>query len=70
MKDIEYGEELTFDYCSVTEDTNELKKAICLCGTKKCRGKYLELVKTKEFNALIDKYHGFLERNMIILRVI
>lgn len=70
LKDIQYGEELTFDYCSVTEDLNELKKAICLCGTQKCRGNYLELIKTKECNAQIEKYHGFLKRNIIILIVI
>lgn len=68
MKDINYGEELTFDYCSVTEDHNELKKAFCLCGSKKCRGKYLELIKTKESNTFIEHDHGFLERNKIILR--
>ncbi len=68
MKDIKYGEELTFDYCSVTEDQNELKKAFCMCGSKKCRGKYLELIKTKESNTFIEHVHGFLERNNIILR--
>lgn len=68
MKDINYGEELTFDYCSVTEDLNELKKAFCLCGSKKCRGKYLELIKTKESNTFIEHVHGFLERNKLILR--
>lgn len=68
MKDISFGEELTFDYCSVTEDPNELKKAFCLCGSKKCRGKYLELIKTKESNTFIEQVHSFLERNKIILR--
>lgn len=68
MKDIKFGEELTFDYCSVTEDCNELKKAFCLCGSKKCRGKYLELIKTKESNTFIEQVHNFLERNKIILR--
>ena len=68
MKDINYGEELTFDYCSVTEDQNELKKAFCLCGSRKCRGKYLELIKTKESNTFIEQVHSFLERNNIILK--
>lgn len=68
MKDISYGEELTFDYCSVTEELNEFKKAFCLCGTKRCRGKYLELVKTKESNTFLEQSHGFLERNNILLK--
>lgn len=68
MKDISYGEELTFDYCSVTEEMSEFKKAFCLCGTKKCRGKYLGLVKTKESNTFLEQSHGFLERNNILLR--
>lgn len=31
------GEELTFDYCSVTESEREFREAICLCGTSNCR---------------------------------
>jgi hypothetical protein len=37
LRSIKFGEELTFDYCSMTEEISEYKKAICLCGTKKCR---------------------------------
>lgn len=35
------GEELTFDYSSVTESEKEFRSAICLCGTRNCRGSYL-----------------------------
>ncbi len=35
------GEELTFDYRSVTESEKEYREAICLCGTRSCRGSYL-----------------------------
>jgi SET domain-containing protein len=31
MKNIEYGEELTFDYSAVTESKLEYKQAYCLC---------------------------------------
>ena len=31
------GEELTFDYSSVTESEKEFKEAICLCSTRRCR---------------------------------
>lgn len=40
-KKINYGEELTFDYCSVTDSEKELRNAICLCGDSKCKGNYL-----------------------------
>lgn len=31
------GEELTFDYSSVTESEKEFRDAICLCSTATCR---------------------------------
>ena len=31
------GEELTFDYSSVTESEKEFRDAICLCSTRNCR---------------------------------
>ena len=31
------GEELTFDYSSVTESEKEFREAICLCSTRNCR---------------------------------
>jgi hypothetical protein len=34
---IEYGEELTMDYCSYTDDQDEYLSAVCLCGTSQCR---------------------------------
>ena len=41
IKDISYGEELCFDYCSFTDEKGEYDKANCLCASKLCRGKYL-----------------------------
>lgn len=35
------GEELTFDYSSVTESETEYRSAVCLCGTRGCRGSFL-----------------------------
>ena len=37
MRHVAYGEELTFDYASVTESEREFRAAICLCGTHLCR---------------------------------
>lgn len=47
IKDISYGEELCFNYCSVnllyiinylqlTESEKEYDAAVCLCGTEVC----------------------------------
>lgn len=41
MRLLPAGEELTFDYRSVTESEKEYREAICLCGTRSCRGSYL-----------------------------
>jgi [histone H3]-lysine4 N-trimethyltransferase ATXR3 len=34
-KQIKYGEELCFNYCSMTESEKEFEAAACLCGTVK-----------------------------------
>ena len=44
LRDIARGEELTFDYSSVTESEEEFKAAICLCGTSACRGAFLSIL--------------------------
>jgi len=44
IKDIKYGEELTFDYCAQTESKEEFEKAICLCGSNQCRMHYLDFI--------------------------
>ncbi|KAL4503070.1 hypothetical protein ABPG72_014299 [Tetrahymena utriculariae] len=64
MHPIEYGEELSFDYMAVTESIQEHKRAVCLCGSSKCRGRYLELSNSniKQFNQILEKIHCFLNR--------
>lgn len=56
LRDLEQGEELTFDYNAVTESLNEYRFAICLCGHKKCRGSFLHF-------ATADCYQQVLSRN-------
>jgi hypothetical protein len=46
----QYGEELTFDYSSVTESEREFRAATCLCGTHHCRGSYLYYSGASAFN--------------------
>ena len=56
VRDVEQGEELTFDYNAVTESINEYMSAVCLCGHVKCRGSFLHF-------ATADCYQQVLERN-------
>lgn len=37
IRQVYEGEELTFDYSSVTESEKEFREAICLCSTRNCR---------------------------------
>lgn len=69
LKDIKYGEELTFDYCSYTEDPIESKKAICLCGSRMCRGTYLEFTKSNEGRNRLDKLLPVFKRKKILMKV-
>lgn len=49
LRHIRQGEELTFDYSSVTESEKEFKAAVCLCGTSACRGSFLYFAGSKAF---------------------
>ena len=49
LRRIAKGEELTFDYSSVTESEKEFKAAVCLCGTSSCRGSFLYFAGSKAF---------------------
>lgn len=56
LRELEIGEELTFDYNAVTESLNEYRSAVCLCGYGKCRGSFLHF-------ATADCYQQVLNRN-------
>lgn len=56
IRELELGEEVTFDYNAVTESLNEYRSAVCLCGHGKCRGSFLHF-------ATADCYQEVLNRN-------
>lgn len=56
IRELELGEELTFDYNAVTESLNEYQSAVCLCGHGRCRGSFLHF-------ATADCYQEVLNRN-------
>lgn len=68
VTDIQYGEELTFDYNSITEKEKEYKEAICLCGSYYCRGHYLIFSNGKNYNEIINSDHSFLHRNALFIK--
>eukprot|EP00957_Ditylum_brightwellii_P178588 13603694-Ditylum_brightwellii.AAC.1 len=56
LRDVERGEELTFDYNAVTESLTEYSAAVCLCGHSSCRGSFLHF-------ATADCYQQVMSRN-------
>lgn len=49
VRDIMPGEELTFDYASVTESEKDFRGAVCLCSSRRCRGSYLTFAGSTAF---------------------
>ena len=64
-RDIAYGEELSFDYISVTESRTEYESAVCLWGTFRWVGRFLGLSDNR-FTEIMDEYHTLVDRNYII----
>ena len=54
LRHVHPGEELTFDYASVTESEKEFRTAICLCGTRHCRGTFLMFAGSRAFQQASD----------------
>ncbi|KAL3697909.1 hypothetical protein R1sor_011985 [Riccia sorocarpa] len=67
LRPIKRGEELTFDYNSVTESKEEFENARCLCGTQGCKGSYLNLTGSGTYEQVITKDHGILDRHRLLL---
>jgi hypothetical protein len=68
LRKIHYGEELTFDYNSVTEDKDEFRRAVCLCGSKSCRGSFLYYANSSTFQQVFSQKMTSLVRTANILR--
>jgi len=68
LREVHEGEELTFDYSSVTESEKEFRQAICLCGTHMCRGSYLYFTGSRAFMQILSKKHNVLHRQVMLAR--
>ncbi|XP_074379829.1 histone-lysine N-methyltransferase ATXR3-like [Apium graveolens] len=67
VRPIGYGEEVTFDYNSVTESKEEYEASVCLCGNHVCRGSYLNLTGEGAFQKVLKESHGILDRHQLML---
>ncbi|OMO60222.1 hypothetical protein CCACVL1_24326, partial [Corchorus capsularis] len=67
VREIRYGEEITFDYNSVTESKEEYEASVCLCGSQGCRGSYLNLTGEGAFQKVLKESHGILDRQRLML---
>ncbi|XP_019167719.1 PREDICTED: histone-lysine N-methyltransferase ATXR3 [Ipomoea nil] len=67
VRPIAFGEEITFDYNSVTESKEEYEASVCLCGSQVCRGSYLNLTGEGAYQKVIEQYHGILDRHGLLL---
>ena len=56
LRELEIGEELTFNYNASTDSVQEYRSAVCLCGYGNCRGSFLHF-------ATADWYQQVLNRN-------
>ena len=66
QRNIKFGEELCFNYCSFTESEDEFRSAACLCGSGVCTGRFLNLAVSCNNQGLMKEYHTFLDRNLIL----
>ncbi|XP_031254562.1 histone-lysine N-methyltransferase ATXR3 isoform X2 [Pistacia vera] len=67
VREIHCGEEITFDYNSVTESKEEYEASVCLCGSQVCRGSYLNLTGEGAFEKVLKELHGLLDRHQLML---
>ncbi|XP_068669494.1 histone-lysine N-methyltransferase ATXR3-like isoform X2 [Aristolochia californica] len=67
LRPIGNGEEITFDYNSVTESKEEYEASVCLCGSQVCRGSYLNLTGEGAFQKVLKDSHGILDRHQLLL---
>ncbi|BAT04105.1 Os08g0180100, partial [Oryza sativa Japonica Group] len=68
VRPIAEGEEITFDYNSVTESKEEHEASVCLCGSQICRGSYLNFSGEGAFEKVLMEFHGVLDRHSLLLQ--
>jgi hypothetical protein len=62
------GEELTFDYYSITTSDVEWRAAVCLCGMASCRGSFLAYATQDDLQQVLNQNFGPVSRYASLLR--
>eukprot|EP00494_Astrolonche_serrata_P029308 UN29575 len=65
-KSISYGEELTFDYNSITDFQNEYYNSVCYCSSNFCKGSYLQYSKSDIYQQIVNKHHTVIGRMALL----
>ena len=65
---VQYGEELSMDYYSITTSETEWRAAICLCGMTTCRGSFLHFATQDDLQQVLSTNCGILWRYNSLLR--
>uniref|UniRef100_A0A6A7FXM5 Histone-lysine N-methyltransferase ATXR3 n=2 Tax=Hirondellea gigas TaxID=1518452 RepID=A0A6A7FXM5_9CRUS len=66
LRKISEGDEITFDYFCRTDSKDEAREAICLCGTKDCRGSFL-FFSDEDSDQILHRDHSFFRRIVLIV---
>ena len=66
VRQIQYGEEITFDYNSVTESKKEYEESVCLCGSQVFQMSYLNLTGEGTFQKVLKGCRGILDQYQLM----
>ncbi len=66
-KDVEHGCVLSYDYCCITDDTQEYNDSKCLCGAESCKSLYFSLA-ADHYDAIMKSSHTTRNRFAMLAR--
>jgi SET domain-containing protein len=70
VRAVDHGEELTMDYNTVTDSEQEMRAAICLCGSARCRSTFLHFTGMTMLRQVLDTRHGLQQRFALLCRAL
>jgi hypothetical protein len=59
---IRRGEEMTIDYNTLTDSIDEMRAAVCLCGSARCRGSFLSYTGAEPTSSVLHSQMGLPKR--------
>ncbi|KAK3255404.1 hypothetical protein CYMTET_35411 [Cymbomonas tetramitiformis] len=67
IRPVAHGEELTYNYNTITDSLQEFKAAVCLCGTRFCFGNYLSYAGGEAYKEVIGEELRMSDRHAMLL---